>query len=198
MSLRRSVEPERLRPITLAQWADLPEDEPGEFVDGFLVEEEDVGALHDVIVGWLMVLLGSWGNTRGATVAVSDTTRFALTAGRGRKPDLWAYLGGRKPPAEGLVAVPPDLVVEVVSPTPRDERRDRVEKVDEYAAFGVRWYWIVDPQLRSFQVLELGDDNRYSHAVTATSGLVDRIPGCPGLSIDLDALWAKADSLVST
>lgn len=183
--------------MTLAEWADLPEDEPGEIVDGFLVEEEDVGALHDVVVGWLMVLLGSWGGSRGCIIGVSDATRFALSPSRGRKPDLWAYLGSRKPPAEGLVTVPPDLMVEVVSPTPRDQRRDRVEKVDEYAAFGVRWYWIVDPQLRIFEVLELGADGRYVRARAATSGPVGSIPGCPGLSIDLDELWAKVDALAS-
>ncbi len=32
--------PSNGRPLSLAEWADLPEDEPGEFVDGRLVEDE--------------------------------------------------------------------------------------------------------------------------------------------------------------
>ena len=32
------------REMTLAAWADMGEDEPGELVDGRLVEEEEVGA----------------------------------------------------------------------------------------------------------------------------------------------------------
>jgi Uma2 family endonuclease len=122
--------------------------------------------------------------------------KFAVAPHRGRKPDLTVYLQGSAfPPRRGLIRVPPDIAVEIVSPTPRDARRDRVEKVDDYAAFGVRWYWIVDPELRSLEILELGPDGRYVHALGATSGVVDPMPGCEGLRLDLDDLWAAIDRL---
>ena len=35
--------------MTLAAWADMDEDEPGELVDGHLAEAEDTGALHSAI-----------------------------------------------------------------------------------------------------------------------------------------------------
>lgn len=180
--------------MTLAEWADLDEDEPGELVDGRLVEEEDVGALHDAVTAWFVWVLKSWLASRGGVVLVSDT-RFGVAPRRGRKPDTSVYFAGRRPPAQGLVTTPPDIMIEVVSPRPKDARRDRVEKTNEYAVFGVRFYWIVDPALRSFELFELGADGRYVKALGAADGVVEKVPGCEGLALDLDALWGEVSQL---
>lgn len=180
--------------MTLAEWADLDEDEPGELVDGQLVEEEDVGAEHDVVAAWLVRILGNWLAAHGGIIGVSDT-RFGVSRTRGRKPDAYVYLADRRPPRRGLVTIPPDIMVEVVSPRPKDARRDHVEKVREYAAFGVRFYWIVDPATRMFHIFELGADGRYTLAVAASDGMIDAVPGCEGLAFDLDALWAEVERM---
>lgn len=70
-----------------------------------------------------------------------------------------------------------------------------MEKKAEYAAFGVAWYWLLDPQLRSLEILELDSQGRYIHALGASTGKLEQIPGCEGLTLDLDALWAAVDSL---
>ena len=118
-----------------------------------------------------------------------------MTERGGRKPDLSVVLpGAAAPPRRGLLKTPPDIVVEVVTATPRDERRDRVEKMTEYALASVRFYWIVDPGLGSFEIFELGQGQRYVRVVAATKGIV-AAPGCEGLVIDLDALWSELDRL---
>jgi Uma2 family endonuclease len=180
--------------MTLAEWADMDEDEPGELVDGRLVEGEDVGALHDAVAAWFVWVLKSWLGPKGGFVLISDT-RFGVSPRRGRKPDISVYFSGRKPQAQGLVTTPPDIMIEVVSPRPMDARRDRVEKTNEYAAFGVRFYWIVDPTLRSFELFELGADGRYVKALGAADGVIEKVPGCDGLTLDLDALWGEASRL---
>jgi hypothetical protein len=43
-------------------------------------------------------------------------------------------------------------------------------------------------------VLELGADGRYTVALTAAEGS-HPIPGCEGLTVDLDELWTVGDRL---
>ena len=182
--------------MTLEEWADLPEDEPGELVDGYLVEDEVTDYVHECVTGFFVAPFRAWVRPPRGLVGASDA-KFAVPGGRGRKPDLSVYLPGeRRPPGRAaLITVAPSILVEVVSRRPRDQRRDRVEKLDEYARFGVRHYWIVDPANRMLEIYELGADARYVRALSAADGLVVDVPGCPGLEIDLDALWAEVDAL---
>jgi Uma2 family endonuclease len=178
--------------MSVEEWFALDESEPGELVDGFLVDEEMADFIHDAVVSWLIFKVYQWLEARGGIVAGS-AVKFGIAADRGRQPDATVYFQGRRPPARGLVRVPPDIAIEVVSKSPRDAKRDRIEKAADYAAFGVAYYWIVDPQRRTLEVLELGADGRYGHALAASEGIVTDIPGCPELSLDLSALWRTID-----
>ena len=181
--------------LSLDEWFTLPEDAPGELVDGHLVEEEVPDYVHELLVALLVRFLGNWIFPQGGLVAGSEA-KFAVGAGRGRKPDVTVYLPNRRrPPARGLIRVPPDIAIEIVSPTPRDGRRDRVEKLADYASFGVAWYWLLDPQRRSLEILELDAQGRYIHVLGASTGTLGNIPGCDGLTLDLDAIWAAIDDL---
>jgi Uma2 family endonuclease len=178
--------------MTLEQWGELDEDIEGELVDGILEEEEMATFLHELVVMWLARSLGSWVRRRRGHIAGSEA-KIAVGSRRGRKPDLSIYLRGNVPAlADSLVRTPPHLVVEVISPRPRDARRDRVEKIGDYARAGISYYWILDPQLRTLEVLELEANARYRVAVARSRGRV-RVPGCPGLVLNLDDLWAEVD-----
>jgi Uma2 family endonuclease len=186
--------PQLGQPMTLDEWAAMPEDESGELVDGRLEEEEVPDHIHELVVFWLMRVLGNWFGLDG--FGFGSDAKYAVRENRGRKPDFTVYLGsdGSRIPPHGLVRVPPDIAIEVVSPTPRDGRRDRIEKMDDYAAFGVRFYWIIDPRLQSLEIFEL-IDGRYVRAAGATEGRMESVPGCAGLTLDLDELWAYVSRL---
>lgn len=189
------LEPESVaksRPMSVQEWLELDEDESGELVDGHWVEEEVPDAVHELGVSWLIRAIGAWLGSTGFVfgselkVLVGETT--------GRKPDLVVLLPGTPaPPRHGLVE-PPDILIEVVSPSPRDERRDRVQKMSEYAKFGVRYYWLVDPAFATFEIFERTAAG-YTQVVAVTGGRIESVPGCTGLVIDVDALWAELSRL---
>jgi Uma2 family endonuclease len=182
--------------MTLEEWFALDEDDSRELVDGTLESEEMPTFIHETVVRWLIVLLDSYFRPKGGLVAGSGV-KLAVRPRSGRLPDVVCYVAGRKPEPRGLVRLPPDILVEVVSSSPSDERRDRIQKPDEYAGFGVKYYWLVDPDYRSFEVWELDREGRYARVAAAVQGKLERVPGCPGLVVDLDALWAEVDRLPS-
>jgi hypothetical protein len=57
-----------------------------------------------------------------------------------------------------------------------------------------RYYWVLDPQLRTLEVLQLGSAARHRVALACSGGRV-RAPGCPGLILNLDDLWAEVDEI---
>jgi Uma2 family endonuclease len=177
------------RALSMEEWIELDEDEGGELVNGLLQEEEVPDPVHELAVSWIIGVLRAWLSGQG--FVFGSELKLLVSTRTGRKPDVTVILPGSPPPARrGPLAQPPDLVVEIVTPSPRDERRDRVEKMSEYAAFGVPHYWLIDPALGTFEMFERGPAG-YTQVVAVTSGRIQRVPGCRGLSIDVDALWTE-------
>ena len=180
-----------LRRMTLEEWIGLGEDEPGELVDGMLEDEEVASWAHELTVSWLIGTLRAWIVPRGGFVLGSET-KLAISPTRGRKPDVVVFMSAASLPARrsSATGVAPDIVIEVVTPTPRDGRRDRVEKKPDYAAFGVRQYWIVDPELQTVEILAREPEGRFVELLAASRG-THAVPELEGLVLDLDALWAE-------
>lgn len=181
--------------MTLEMWAELDEDEPGELVSGRLEEEEMTSVLHEAVVAFLIHVLGIWRRANGAWVFGSEL-KLAVSPTRGRKPDVSVYLKGSRMPGKraSIARTPPSIAIEVLSPRPRDGRRDRVDKRSEYARFGVQYFWLVDPELQVIEIFELGSDGRYTVTLSASAG-THAVPGCEGLDLNLDALWTELESL---
>jgi Uma2 family endonuclease len=109
-----------------------------------------------------------------------------LPGGHIVQPDVLWIAADRLSIVGKRVDGPPDLAVEVVSPT--HPERDRIVKRRLYARAGVREYWIVDPEARGIEVLSLaGDDWRPSGWFTAGTILVSAL--LPGLRIAVDEVF---------
>lgn len=177
--------------MTVEEWADLDEEDRSELVDGVLEEPEMTDATHEVVLAWLQSTLRAHFRPRGGFV-LGAGLKVALGPRRGRIPDLSVF-ATNKPPARGLIREPADVLVEIVSPGPANHRRDRIAKVVDYARFGAKQYWLVDPEARTIEILELRDGT-YAHVAGGADGSLD-VPGHEGLTLDLDDLWGELDRL---
>lgn len=185
---------EKRRRLTLEEWSALDEDTPGELVNGLLEEEEVTTYLHELLVAFLLATLHTQIWPRGGAVFGSEG-KVRTGAAAGRKPDLSVYFPGAELPSRQakIAKSPPSMLIEVVTNTSRDARRDRVTKRGEYAAIGVPFYWLVDPEERVVEVLRL-EGRAYVTIAVASSGVL-QVPGCEGVTVSVDALWAGADRL---
>src|SRR6185503_21253249 len=92
--------------LELDEWIALSEDIPGEFVDGYLTDEEMPDPVHELAVSWLIALFRGWLGARGGFVFASEV-KFVVSPTRGRKPDLSVYFPERAaPPRRGALRKP--------------------------------------------------------------------------------------------
>ena len=68
---------------------------------------------------------------------------------------------------EGRIKGAPDLMIEIISPGAENRRRDRVVKKQTYGKFGVREYWVIDPENRTVEIYRL-DGREMKLAATLT------------------------------
>ena len=114
-------------------------------------------------------------------------------------PDLAGWRRERLPvvPAAPYLSLAPDWVCEVVSPA--TERIDRSRKMRVYAREGVSFLWLLDPIVRTLEVLRL-ENGRWVVLVTHSDLDVARIEPFEAIEIDLTTFWPdpSPDSQPST
>lgn len=96
--------------------------------------------------------------------------------------------------ATRAVQEPPDLVVEVLSPTTRHRDLPGGQKWKMYQRAGVPHYWLVDTDAHTVTqyVLVAG---RYGEPVTLHPGDILTSPLFPGITRDVASLFAPADGV---
>lgn len=95
---------------------------------------------NDVLGFWIRQFQAS--DPRGHVIDETLPEQYIRTDAGWRRADRAIWVGlGRAPDVQRDV---PTIAIEFVAPRLRDRRRDLVEKRREYAAAGVREYWVVD------------------------------------------------------
>jgi Uma2 family endonuclease len=157
-----------------------------ERVDGEM-RVSPAGVRHGGVIVRLTVLLGAFVLERKLGHVLDSSTGFRWP---GRKedrpdnvrcPDLSFVAAGRFPDERepvGFSTIPPDLAVEVLSPS--DRPGDVLEKVGEYLDVGTRLVWVIDPEKRTAVVYRSLTDIRVVGETDSLDG-EDVVPGfvCP-------------------
>jgi Uma2 family endonuclease len=128
-----------------------------EIVAGHPEEKEMPGARHGAISTRLIIRLGGFVESNNLGVVFTETN-FKIGENE-RIPDI-AFVTADRIPQEGIPESgwqsPPDLAIEVISPSDLQEKVS--DKVLEYLAGGVRQVWLVSPKHRSISIFRSQTD----------------------------------------
>jgi Uma2 family endonuclease len=169
------------------EWLD--EDTRAEWVDGEILTMPSPASIgHQDIGGFLDKVLGIYieVNNLGKLILAPYVMRMAAIS-RGREPDLLFVKRDRLHLiTHNYLNGPGDLVIEIASP--ESQTRDRKDKLAEYESAGVREYWLVDPDHKTAEFYELGDDGHYHRSAIDIDGIY-RSKVVAGFWLRVDWLW---------
>ena len=160
-----------------------------ECVDGVLEFLPMPTFLHQILVAYLYKCLDRFVGERTPPEVFFSPIHVRTTEGSIREPDVAyiraARLSDLRKPSAGA-----DLVMEVVSGSPRDRDRDYLDKRSEYASAGIPEYWIVDPETGTITVLKLVDNHYRVHGEFKPGSIATSVL-LPGFEVNvLDAFAA--------
>jgi Uma2 family endonuclease len=144
---------------------------------------------HQLIVFYLCRLLDSYATARKLGMALL-ALRVRLWRGKFREPDVVFLLASHLSKAGEKFWSGADLVMEVISGTEEDRRRNLVDKRLEYARARIAEYWIVDPEEEQIVVLRLVGKEYVVHG-DFRKGDVARSHLLPGFTVDVSAILAQ-------
>ncbi len=177
-----------VRRMSLSEFLALPEDGPKyELEYGELIEVTRPTFEHNELLGILFsILLAHIRANRLGRISMDIVVLLDEAADLAFAPDLIfvsaehldCIRGGR-------VYGPPDLVVEILSPSTAS--RDHLTKLSAYFEAGVPWYWIVDPDVPGIEEYQ-ATPHGYLRTTTVKAGEPFQPGIFPNLKIDLKAL----------
>jgi Uma2 family endonuclease len=175
--------------MTARQFLDLGEDPVGvrlELVDGEVAVSPSPQPEHSFTLIGLARLLGNHIDDVDAGELLTDVDTV-FGEHDVRRPDLLFFVKSRRHfIQEKAIHGPPDLCVEIVSPS--SGRIDRKDKFSQYAAGKVKHYWIVDPRRRTVESYTLRG-GKYVGRVRGSGSDVVKLPPFPKLEVPLAKLW---------
>ncbi len=160
------------RVLTYEDYLRLNDDKRYELINGRLEEMPAPSFEHQVISRDLEFLFWKYVREGGIGQVIDAPFDVILSETVVVQPDIvFISSDNLKNIKNGRLFGPPDLVVEIVSPT--SYVRDRYDKFALYERYGVKEYWIVYPELKAIEVWCLKDGKYVLHSIAVGSGEVE-------------------------
>lgn len=193
-ALQAVLNEERRRRQEFREW--VTEEVKAEFINGEIVARSPVKKRHWDALDLLSRLMSVYASSRKLGRVATEKAMISLTR-NDYEPDI-CFFSAEKVAAfeeDQLFFPAPDLIVEILSP--KTERLDRGIKKDDYAAHGVREYWIVDPlrqRVEQFFLLS-PEDKVYFQPYVFVVGEDMESRVIPGFHIPVRAIFDEAANL---
>jgi len=174
--------------VTYEEWLRMPEvqDAVEEVVDGEVRLMPPNKTNHSDIVENLRDAFGPQLDKRAFRIRISS---FGLVIRMRpltiRVPHLAIFEVATTVQQDGYIHSAPQLIAEVLSPA--NTRREREEKLADYASLGVPEVWVVSPEARTVEVLLLAESQFRRSAILAEGMLRPTL--FPHVEIPVSQIW---------
>ena len=142
--------------------------------------------IHQIVSGNLYDILKAYARKFGGFAGYSPIDVY-LDQKNVFQPDL-LYLSKENLGIKGEKGIDgaPDLAVEIISPS--NGFKDRNQKKNLYQKFGVKEYWIIDPQTETIEQFLLKKDGQYFLHLKSGNGEISSMI-IPGFQIPIRAVF---------
>jgi Uma2 family endonuclease len=170
--------------VTADELLQMGSDAPYELWEGVLKEvspsssrSSEIGALLTILVGSYVLEHGVGHMTNADGGYILSSNPYTVVS-----PDVGFHRGERSRD-RGYYPLPPDFVIEVISPT--DRKPAMAEKLALYTRAAVPLVWWVDPERETVTVYRLGQEPE----IVEVDGVLDGGDVLPGFTLELHAIF---------
>jgi Uma2 family endonuclease len=195
-ALQVAIREEQSRRHEFREW--LTPNIKAEFINGQVILHSPVKRRHWRVTDLLSRLVSIFGSIKKLGVVGTEKVLVALSR-NDYEPDL-VFFSKQTADSftdEQMLFPAPDFVVEILSP--KTANRDRGVKMQDYAAHGIREYWIIDPikqHIEQYWLAALGD-TAYSMAKIYTFDNEIESIAIEGFKIPVAAIFDEAQNVLA-
>ena len=180
------------RKLTYEEYLETPEIKARyDIVDGEMIMAPAPTVRHQVILGQLFSLLNPFVKEHQLGVVLFAPFDMLIQRDplRIRQPDLIFVSNERADILEDRVQGPPNLAADILSPS--NTRSDIESKLSDYGSLGVDECWLVSPEARTVEVLQL-EEGAWNRLFIR--GLGDQVESVvlPGLALPVSQLFGES------